>query len=120
MNLNDSEEITNFYSKKSIPSVFGSDVFIEWLESKLSKGKTDIEIIETKVLAPVIDRTIDKVAKFYKVDRDSLVIQKRGIENEPRNLAIYLSRYLRSENLMVIGKKFNLKRYSSVSGVITG
>ena len=118
MSLSDSEEITNFFLKKSIPSVFGSDVFIEWLKSKFSKDKTDIEINDTKILAPVIDKIIDEIAKYYRVDRDSLVIQKRGIENEPRNLAIYLSRYLRSENLMVIGKKFNLKRYSSVSGVI--
>ncbi|MCP3927168.1 MAG: hypothetical protein GY714_31810 [Desulfobacterales bacterium] len=65
MNLNDSEKITHFFSKKSVPSVFGSDIFIEWLKGKISKVKTDYEINETKILAPEINKIIDEVAKYY-------------------------------------------------------
>jgi chromosomal replication initiation ATPase DnaA len=41
------------------------------------------------------------------------------VENEARDLAIYLLRYIRSERLEKIGKEFNLNNYSSVSNAIS-
>jgi len=38
--------------------------------------------------------------------------------NEPRNVAIYLLRSLRGDNLEEIGKEFNITRFSSVSSVV--
>ncbi len=43
---------------------------------------------------------------------------KRGTENEPRNIAIYLMRSLRGEPLLKIGSEFKLNKHSSVSSVI--
>ena len=43
---------------------------------------------------------------------------RRGIENEPRDVAIYLMRFMRSYPPMRIGAGFGLNRYSSVSGAV--
>jgi chromosomal replication initiation ATPase DnaA len=43
---------------------------------------------------------------------------KRGTSNEPRNVAIYLTRTLRRDNLPAIGSVFGMHGYSSVSSAI--
>ena len=48
----------------------------------------------------------------------TIIISKRGLFNEPRNVAIYLIRRLRGESLKQIGEQFQMKKYSSVSSVI--
>ena len=49
---------------------------------------------------------------------DDLLKSTRGVFNEPRNVAIFLSRRVRGDRFDEIGRDFNLKRYSSVSTVI--
>jgi len=51
-------------------------------------------------------------------DAQPLILSKRGVFNEPRNVAIYLIRQLRGESLKQIGEQFQMKKYSSVSSVI--
>jgi len=43
---------------------------------------------------------------------------RRGIENEPRDVAVYLIRTLRSEPLMKTGAGFGLNRHSSLGSVV--
>ena len=52
------------------------------------------------------------------MNQDDLLKSKRGVFNEPRNVAIYLSRLLRGDRLNELGRDFDLKRYSSVSTVL--
>lgn|GEM_PF-4284815 len=40
---------------------------------------------------------------------------RQGIENEPRDMAIYLLRAIFGEPILVIGAKLGMTRYSSVS-----
>jgi chromosomal replication initiation ATPase DnaA len=47
-----------------------------------------------------------------------LVKSKRGTFNEPRSVAIYLTRMIRNDGLMDICKDYNLKKYSSASSVV--
>ena len=47
-----------------------------------------------------------------------LTLTRRGRANEPRNVAIYLMRYLRGDSLDEIGREFGVAKYSSVSSVI--
>ena len=45
--------------------------------------------------------------------------QSSGVfTNKPRNVAIYLLRTLRGDNLEEIGQDFNINRFSSVSSVV--
>jgi chromosomal replication initiation ATPase DnaA len=57
--------------------------------------------------------------RHYKIAETELQKSRRGVENEARDLAIYLLRYIRSERLEKIGEEFNLNNYSSVSNAIS-
>ena len=46
------------------------------------------------------------------------VKSKRGLFNEPRNIAIYLMRKARRESLKQIGTRFGMESYSTVSSII--
>jgi chromosomal replication initiation ATPase DnaA len=58
------------------------------------------------------------VCEHYGVSFNELLITRRGIFNEPRNVAVYLLRHIRGENLNDIGERFNIKAYSTVSSII--
>jgi chromosomal replication initiation ATPase DnaA len=58
------------------------------------------------------------VSRYYEASPTALKAVRRGIENEPRDVAIYLIRSMRAEPLMRIGAGFGLNRYSSVSSVV--
>lgn len=73
---------------------------------------------ESKNLAPTSDSIISAVRDYYKVSFNDLLKTQRGSFNEPRNIAVYLIRYIRGENLNNIGELFNIKRYSTVSSII--
>ena len=50
------------------------------------------EIPERRLLAPGLEIIKSAVCANYAIDRDKLLSSKRGITNEPRNVAIYLAR----------------------------
>ncbi len=54
----------------------------------------------------------------YGVSFNELLKTRRGIFNEPRNIAVYLLRQIRGENLNNIGNLFNIKAYSTVSSIL--
>ena len=58
------------------------------------------------------------VCDFYDVEEKRLVAVRRGIENEPRDVAIYLLRTVCGDPLMRIGHEFGMARYSSVSSAV--
>jgi chromosomal replication initiation ATPase DnaA len=58
------------------------------------------------------------VSRFYDVNPTEFKTVRRGVENEPRDVGIYLIRSLRSEPLMRVGAEFGLNRYSSVSSAV--
>ena len=49
---------------------------------------------------------------------ETLLKVRRGIANEPRDMAVYLSRRLRGDTLVEIGHHFNFTNYSSVSSAL--
>jgi len=118
VSLDDSEEISEVFKQKYLPSMLGSETFIKWVRKTFFSRKRDKEIPESKTLAPDRKNIIETVCRFYKTDEEQLLSVKRGTENEPRNVAIYLMRNLRGEPLINIGTEFNLTKHSSVSSVI--
>ena len=65
-----------------------------------------------------MSRIIKLVCQHYQLREDDMLQSKRGCFNEPRNVAIYLTRRLRNDTLKQIGEQFGIKKYSSVSSVI--
>jgi len=89
--------------------MLGSEKFISWIKNRFFKKKLYKEIPASKQLAPDLDTILLEVSR-YSV--------RRGIENEPRDVSMYLIRCMRSEPLMKIGADFGLNRYSSVSSAV--
>jgi hypothetical protein len=114
----DSQEVTEFFSKKNIASVFGSSDFIEWVKGKFYEPKQHDEVPESRQLAPTIADIKQAVCRLYKEDEKVLEQTKRGQVNEPRNIAVYLARKHSGLRLSEIGVEFGLEKYSSVSSIV--
>ena len=65
-----------------------------------------------------IENRLSEVSRYYEARPIALTAVRRGVENEPRDVAIYLIRSMRSDPLMKIGVQFELNQYSSVSSVV--
>ena len=118
MGEDEGEEISRIFQKRKLPSVLGKDDFVYWVKNRFFERKAHIEIPESKLLAPDRERIQELVCKEYGINKGELVKSKRGTFNEPRNVAIYLTRMIRSDGLMDICKDYNLKKYSSASTVV--
>ena len=113
-----SEEINRVFDNKYLPSMLGSEKFVQWVKNKFFRQKRHMEVPDSKALAPDTETIIEAVCKFYEIGRDKLFAIKRGTENEPRHVAIYLIRTIRADPLLKIGALFNLKKHSSVSSAV--
>ena len=80
--------------------------------------KSPIEVPESRLLAPESDNIMDVVCAEYGVSVTDLKTSVRGQVNEPRNVAIYLMRHLRSDTLSAICKEFGLKKDSSAGSIV--
>ncbi len=118
MQKDDSEEVTRLFSLKKLPSFFGPESFITGIKEKHYFKKKSYEVPESKRLAPTFDTIISVVCEHYDVSFNELLMTRRGIFNEPRNIAVYLLRQIRGENLNNIGEQFNIKAYSTASSIL--
>jgi len=118
MHDDDSQEVTNLFLKKNLPSIFGPESFITGIREKYYFSKTDYEVPESKNLAPSSESIISAICGYYNVSFNELLVTRRGVFNKPRNVAIYLLRNIRGDNLNDIRNIFQINAYSTVSSII--
>ena len=82
------EDLIRFLERERQPSMLGSKEFISWVKDRFFKKKIDKEIPASKGLAPDFDRIISEVNRYYEARPTALTAVRRGIENEPRDVAI--------------------------------
>lgn len=111
------EDTRSIFSLKKLPSILGSESFIEKIRDKFSHSKREQEVPESQLLSPDKGKIKAAVCEAYKVGPEDLKVMRRGRFNEPRNVAIYLMRHLTGESLESIGMEFNISSYSTVSSV---
>lgn len=114
----DSDEMIAVCNGKQLPAILGSNRFIQWVKETFSSRKEDKEVIGAKIFAPDVQKIKDAVCRFYRINRTVLNVSKRGVINEARNVAIYLTRLLRKETLNDICQDYSMNRCSSASSVI--
>jgi len=112
------QEIERFYSLKNLPSVLGTDDFKEWVKDKFTHLSLQEEIPESRFLAPSAEQIIAAVCDHFNVKQELIYRSRRGTENLPRDVAIYLVRCLCRETLIGVGRYFGLHNYSTVSSVV--
>ncbi len=76
-------------------SVFGPGNFITAIKEKYYFKKTTYEVPESNNPAPTSDAIISAVCEHHGVSFNELLITRRGILNDPRNIAVYLIRQIR-------------------------
>jgi REP element-mobilizing transposase RayT len=118
MKEENSPAIMEFFSKKNLASFYGSKEFIKWVKAEYFERKMHGEIPQSRQLAPTIREIKEAVKQSFGITDVDLEQTKRGQINEPRNLAIFLSRKLSGLRLEDICKEFGLGSYSSVSSVV--
>jgi len=96
----------------------GGEDFVDWVKKTFFANKVHKQIPDSGQLAPELAKIKAVVCQYYAVDLESLMRSKRGVSNEPRNMAVYLTRHLRRDGLLVIGAAFGMRGYSSVSSLI--
>ena len=92
MEQEESEDIEAFYSKKNLASILGDDAFKDWLKEKFQDLRLNPEIPASKELVFSGNMIRDMVCRSFKVDSDTIMVSRRGTENLPRDVAIYLQR----------------------------
>ena len=94
-------------------------VHVKRIKDRFPKKKKEKEVPESKKLCPTVIDIKGAVCRHYKMGESELQKSRRGVENEVRDLAIYLLRVIRSERLKKTGEEFNQTNYSSVSNAIS-
>jgi hypothetical protein len=116
----DKEEISLLFQQKKLPSILGNQDFVKRVKNLFFQRKAHIEVPDSKLLAPDKETIQQLICKTYGITKEELIKSKRGLFNEPRGVAIYLTRVIRSDGLMDICRDYNLKKYSSASSVVDG
>jgi len=112
------EEINRIFSQRKLPSMLGGDSFVDKVKGRFFHKKRHDEIPESRSLAPDVEKIKRAICNAYGIDESSLLSSRRGILNEPRNVAVFLVRRLRAEKLEEIGRQFGIAKYSSVSSAV--
>jgi putative transposase len=118
MNQMESDGIQDFYEKKNLPSILGTDGFIEKIKARFFEIKRHEEIPQSRYLEPTIEDIKKITSKMYKTDMERLSKSRRGIPNEARNVAVYLARCYTGKKLEEIGSAFAIAKYSTVSSIV--
>jgi putative transposase len=114
----ESPEIEHFYSLKNLPFVLGGSSFKDWVRSRFRHLLHNSEIPESRNLAEAPEDIINLVCSYFRMDKDQIMASRRGHENLPRDLAIYLVRQHSRITLAAIGKHFAIDNYSTVSSAV--
>lgn len=112
------DTVEHFYLLKNLPSILGSDSFKERIKDQFRMLRLRNEIPESHILAYSPESIIDEVIRHSKINRKQLLHSRRGKENMPRDIAIYLVRRHCRVTLIEIGRIFDIENYSSVSSII--
>ena len=112
------EEINEIFGRRNLPTVLGSKRFVERIKDRFFNMNNIEEIPDTKKLAPDAEIIKQTVCKVYGVTEAELYVTMRGYFNEPRNVAVYLIRYLRNDTLKKVGEQFGIAKYSTVSSIV--
>lgn len=111
------EEIDDFYKGAYQKPILGDKGFVHRVRERLGeRAKVEASKPESRqVFGLGVEEIVRAVAREYGKRVEDLKQRRRGIENEARTMAIYLSRQLGGHRHSEIGKALGLDNQSSVS-----
>lgn len=96
----------------------GSDTFKEWLKEGFQHLGFHEEVPQSRLFFPTAGKVIAAVCAHFQVTPEQIAIGRRGTENLPRDVAIYLVRLLGRETLTGVGRNFGVTNYSTVGSTV--
>jgi hypothetical protein len=118
MREEDDERLLEIVDRSRWPAVLGSEIFYRKIKGEFGHAEPDSDVPQVRDLLPDASHIMKMVCHSYRVTEDILLRSRRGLFNEPRDLAIYLVRRLRGDSLKCIGRDFKISKISSVSSAI--
>ena len=112
------ENVERFYALKNLPSIMGSDTFKEWLKEGFQHLGFLEEVPQSRLFFPTAAKIIAAICAHFQVTPEQIAISRRGTENLPRDVAIYLVRLLGRETLTEVGRNFGVTNYSTVGSTV--
>jgi len=114
----DSDKINGVFNTKRWPAILGCESFISRIKEEFHEIKRHREVPDSAQLAPDRKHILKAVCQHYGVGEKELLTGRRGKENEPRNVAIYLCRTLRNDTLIELGQGFGMSGYSPAGSAV--
>jgi len=118
MHNDDSDKMNGVFKTKKWPAILGCECFVSRIKKEFYEKKRHREVPDSAQLAPDRKQIYEKVCLHYGVEEKELLTGRRGKENEPRNIAIYLCRTLRNDTLIELGREFGMSGYSPAGSVV--
>ena len=116
--VEDSDNITGIFDSKRWPAILGGEGFISWVKGAFFEKKRNREVPDSFQLATERKQILEAVCLHYGVVEKEVLTGRRGKENEPRNVAMYLCRILRNDTLIDLGHEFGMSGYSSAGSAV--
>jgi putative transposase len=118
MGEEDSEAIAQILNGKKWPPIIGDEASINRLKARFFEQKVNPQVPDSRSLAPDVPGIVQAVCSHYGINESELAKCRRGRFNEPRAVAVYLTRMIRKDSFADIGSAFGLKSYSAVGAVL--
>ncbi len=115
----ESEEIQHFFSLKNLPSILGSEHFINTIKETFGFLHKNLELSSREVLSVDGQAVIQAVCTVCNIDKEQLFAVRRGVVNVPKDLAMYVLRVHSQKTLKEIGTVLKCNRYSTVCTAIS-
>ena len=114
------QTVEEFYKKVRQSPVLGDEEFRERLIEKPLRVGREHPRHERAAVRPSVDKVLKALAKTYDVKVEDLMKGKRGKDNEPRKVGMYLIRELCDLRLHEIAERFGTGSYGAVGWACHG
>jgi len=118
VSVEEDEELSQFYGKGNVMPYLGSDEFRTWAYGQRVTDDGAVSVATSIQFKPSIAEVVAEVATTFSVTVDSILKAKRGTNNVPRWVAMYLSQVLGGQQLTSIAEAFGLTRTGSIPTTI--
>jgi hypothetical protein len=108
------KDLENFYKKQRRSPVLGSEEFRERVREESIKIDREHVRYERAAVRPSMDQVLGTLAKAYGLKVGDLLTGRRGRDNEPRKLGMYLVKELCDLKLSEIAQRFGTSSYGTV------
>jgi REP element-mobilizing transposase RayT len=114
------QALENFYKTERKSPVLGGEEFCERVREESIRTDREHPRYEKAAVRPSVERVLRVLAKTYGIRRDDLLKGRRGKDNEPRRVGMYLVKELCDLKLQEIAEQFGTGSYGTVGWACHG